>query len=74
MADLDPHLHPPVFGLMTQAIMEALCGGAQTLEGLARATGLPSSTLIRTLAVMRDLELIDTRMENNDLRIGPSCP
>jgi DNA-binding IclR family transcriptional regulator len=74
MADLDDRLHPPVFDLMTDAILNALGDGARTLGEVARATGLHSSTVIRTVAVLRDLQLVDVRIEDDILRIGPPCP
>lgn len=71
MADLDDRFHPPLFGLMAQAIILALDGGVLTSGELARATGLPASTVIRVAAVLRDLRLVDASLEGETLRIGP---
>lgn len=74
MADLDDRFHPPLFGLMAQAIILALDSDTRTLDEIARATGLHASTVIRIAAVLRDVKLVDARLEGDTLRIGPPCP
>ena len=74
MADPDDRFHPPVFGLMVRAILHALDDGVLTSGEIARATGLPASTVIRVAAVLRDLRLVDASLEGETLRIGPPRP
>lgn len=74
MADPDDRLHPPVFGLMAQAILQALDGSVRTSGEIAEATGLPTSTVIRVAAILRDLRLVDARLADDTLRIGPPSP
>lgn len=74
MADLDDRFYPPVFGLMAQAILLALDGNTRTSTEIACATGLHASTVIRIAAILRDLKLVDAKLEGDTLRIGPPCP
>jgi len=68
----DPQREKPSgdYLLRANAIMQSMDRGLSLISEVSRATALPMTTIIRTVAILADDRIIEARLVGNDVRLS----